>query len=193
MLNQLTLMAIVTGTLLGQQVQAQEKNAPFGIYMGMPISALDWVDKDEEYGSYELGAPPAPDSQLRQYFVTYTEATGVCGVMALTQDVPAEKATEIFEYLSPRLENEQGITVADEYTEILEGIENRVVELTWHSEQLPPDLDDVQNITLRNNALASSSNTVFLYYQFANYEECVTGLPIYSKLGSPGTEPAIPQ
>lgn len=106
MFKRLTL--VVSFLVCALPVQAQEKDGPFGLYMGMPLSELG--EKEEtKSGNWRLKSVPNPHPFLSIYVATATENSGLCQILGSTEKMDdVDRASREFQTIKKQITSRYG-------------------------------------------------------------------------------------
>lgn len=95
-------------------VQAQEKEGPFGLYMGMPFDELGVEEKTED-GDWQLKTVPKPHPFLSTYVAIATENAGLCGIIGYSEAMADERrASREFETIKKQISSRYGMAIETE-------------------------------------------------------------------------------
>lgn len=96
---------------LGTQSEDRDKlpqEGPFGIFMGMPLDALDLGEEVLFGPGRHLNSVPRPHPLLEKYEVVVADSFGVCSVFASSKFESADGSRRAFALLSDQLEGKYG-------------------------------------------------------------------------------------
>lgn len=172
-------------------VAQQEPATPFGFEMGTSVAALDSMGAEtagETPGIYKLDTAPQPHPAFEYYAVVATEATGVCKVLAIGNDIDTNSFGQqlrqgwdnVAEAVAAKYGGPETVdrvmpgSIWDAPEDFMMGLlqQERYLAAGWTPENGANLPDNLLGILLQAKATNSSTGYLSLGYEFTNFTEC---------------------